>query len=389
MISRFLLITCAMSIFSGAAFADKPDIKGRINVVFDTDVCLDIDDGMALAIVHALQDRHEANLVAVTVSIDERPCAPYLSALNAFYGHPDIPIGTVRNGLSQRSARDKMEEAVGLHTRGDETFADFILKKSGPDGSPVYPRGLADGTRAPEAVSLLREILTDQPDESVVMIQVGNSANFAALLDSRADAVSALSGLELITRKVRFISVMAGGFRDTKSGHTGVNIYEDVSSAKKIFDKWPTPIVVSGMEIGGAIAFPGISIENDFSYVSNHPISEAYRYSCATFLRASYPDWIRKCPHDHHTADLTATLYALRPDRNYFSLSKPGKITVLSSGNVRFDEDPKGTHRYLLVNDEQKIRAQEAMALLVSQPPVGLKNRISHVSTRLSSSSSE
>lgn len=31
-----------------------------VSVVFDTDACLDIDDTMALALAHALEDRHEA-----------------------------------------------------------------------------------------------------------------------------------------------------------------------------------------------------------------------------------------------------------------------------------------------------------------------------------------
>jgi inosine-uridine nucleoside N-ribohydrolase len=219
--------------------------------------------------------------------------------------------------------------------------------------------------------------LSDQADESVVMIQVGNSANFAALLDSPPDTISELNGLDLIKKKVRFLSVMAGAFQDVGSSggrsginvYSGINIYEDVPSAQKIFDKWPTPIVVSGVE-NAAIQFPGISINRDFSYGSNHPIAEAYRHSCVTVIQPSVPK-TGKCPHNHHTADLTATLYALRPDRDYFSLSKPGKITVSSSGNARFSEEKNGDHRFLVASELQKIRAQEAMMMLVSQPPAG------------------
>lgn len=392
--SAFLVMNCAMKMQKSVFFVFvicvlpawlNPDVAASsnrpatapVNVIFDTDACWDNDDGMALAIVHALHDRHEANLVAVTLSIDEQWCAPYVDVINMFYNHPDIPIGAIRSGLGLDAAQEKSRTARSAKKpqHPTYTFADLILKQKNPDGLPIYPRRLMDGSQAPEAVSLLRKVLVAQPDGSVVMIQVGNSATFAALLDSQPDVLSDLSGYDLVMKKVRLLSVMAGTFQDVKESNktvvakgTGFNIYEDVPSAQNIFTKWPTPIVVSGAEIGLGVEFPGISVTHDFSYVSHHPIAESYRYICTEVLQ---PNGLKeKCPHDHHTADLTATLYALRPDRNYFSLSKPGRVTVLPDGNVRFDEAPEGKHYHLNMNEEQKVRAQEAMVMLVSQPPV-------------------
>jgi hypothetical protein len=99
------------------------------------------------------------------------------------------------------------------------------------------------------------------------------------------------------------------------------------------------------------------------SYVKNHPIAETYR-TYAEEQKVS-----KKWPHDHPTFDLTSVLYAARPDRNYFSLSKPGRITVLADGGSRFDESENGSHRYLIQSEEQKARTLEAMAMLASQPP--------------------
>jgi hypothetical protein len=62
-------------------------------------------------------------------------------------------------------------------------------------------------------------------------------------------------------------------------------------------------------------------------------------------------------------------LYAARPDRDYFSLSSRGKITVLEDGSSRFEETPSGRDRYLILREEPKARTLEAMAMLVSQPP--------------------
>jgi inosine-uridine nucleoside N-ribohydrolase len=336
-----------------------------VNVIFDTDMWSDIDDALALAMLHALQDRHEINLVAVTVSTAEKWCAPYVDLLNTFYGHPNIPIGVVHDGLNIESFRNKFPSMTWPVTRYTES-----LSEEKRNGSLLYPHRLINGMKAPEAVSLLRKTLTAQPDGSVVVIQVGYSTNLARLLESSADATSPLSGRDLIQKKVRMLSVMAGGFGDaTMQGKTlpkgsrEFNLLSDVPSAQILFAGWPTPIVASGFEIGLAMLYPALSIERDFSYVKDHPIAETYR---------TYADEQKvphKWPHDHPTFDLTSVLYAARPDRGYFSVSKPGRITVLADGGSRFDESEDGLHRHLILSDDQKARTLEAMVMLVSQPP--------------------
>ena len=47
-----------------------------IPVIFDTDIGNDIDDALALGVIHALQSRGECRLVAVTISKDNALCAP-------------------------------------------------------------------------------------------------------------------------------------------------------------------------------------------------------------------------------------------------------------------------------------------------------------------------
>lgn len=360
---------------AGPAIAQDPSdglLKDNpTNVILDVDGCTDIDDGMALAIVHALQDRHEAKLLAVTVTQKNQECGEYFEALNTFYGQPDLPVGITRTGLSRTESRAKESAGFGIHTIGEEDFVEYVLNKKNPDGTSVFPHRPHGASPIPEAVALLRKTLATSADGSIVMIQVGLSTNLAGLLDSHPDEVSELDGVELVRKKVRLLSVMGGVFGESPPKNNGVNFYQDISSAHKIFDAWPTRIVVSGGEIGGrgTIPFPGISIERDYSYVAHHPIAEAYRHSCSTFLKINYPEWTKKCPHDHHTLDPTAALYALRPDRNYFSLSANGEISVMSDGSARFEPDQNGRHNYLVVSEEQKVRAQEAMMLLVSQPP--------------------
>jgi purine nucleosidase len=341
-------------------------------IIFDTDIWSDIDDMLALAMLHALHDRHEIDLLAVTISTDDPWCASYVDLVNTFYGHPQIPIGIVRDGMNLLKFRKKYPKISWPATR----YTELISQRRTNTGSFLYPHRIVDGTKAPEAVSLLRKTLAAQPDGSVVIIQVGYSTNLARLLDSKADLASPLSGLDLVARKVRLLSVMAGNFRETEiegkkepKGTPEFNLEADVPAAQKVFSSWPTPIVDSGFEVGLAMLYPGESIAHDYSYVANHPIADTYRTYCNE-LKANIPG-IKHCPedHDHATFDLTAVLYAARPDGHYFSLSDPGKITVLDDGGSRFAELPGGQHRYLILDEAQRARTLEAMVMLASQPP--------------------
>ncbi|MDP2997698.1 MAG: nucleoside hydrolase [Bryobacterales bacterium] len=325
--SLLALVVCA-----GLTAAAEP-----VPVIFDTDMGNDIDDALALAVLHALESRGEAKILGVTITKDNRWAAPYVDLVNTFYGRGGIPVGMVRDGKTPKDSR--MIQVPAERTR--------------PDGAPVYPRRIQSSSQASEAVSVLRRLLGGQPDVSVVLVQVGFSTNLARLLDSKPDQASPLTGRDLVAKKARLLSVMAGNFADGKSEF---NVREDVPAARKVFDEWPTPIVASGFEIGQALRFPARSIENDFAYVKDHPVAEGYR---------NY----MKMPYDRETWDLTSALYAVRPDRDYFSLSPPGKISALEKGGTKFEPGPGGRHRYLILKDTQKARTLEALVLLASQPP--------------------
>jgi inosine-uridine nucleoside N-ribohydrolase len=316
-----VLVTIVLSVlllFASIATADP------VHVIFDTDMGNDVDDALALAMLHALESRGEAKLLAVTITKDNQWAAPFVDLVNTFYGRGDIPIGTVRNGKTPES--NPMIQGPSERKRADGSF--------------VYPHRITDGRQAPDAVALLRRVLTAQPDASVVIVQVGFSTNLARLLDSPQDELSSLTGRELVTKKVRLLSVMAGNFALPKPEF---NIERDVPAATKLFNEWPTPIVASGFEIGEAMLFPATSIEHDFAYVPNHPVAEAYRL-------------LMQMPYDRPTWDLTAVLYAVRPDRGYFSLSPPGKIAVSPNGQTRFSATANGKHQHLLLSSDQKSR---------------------------------
>lgn len=229
-----------------------------VRLIFDTDICGDVDDVLALGMIHAMESRGACKLVCVTVSAEHEQAAPFVDAVNTFYGRPDVPVGAVRDGVKP----------------GDSKYLHLARQR---DGNRLrYPHNLATARDAPEAWELLRKTLAEQPDGSAVIAQVGFSTNLARLLQSASDEYSRESGVELVRRKVKLLSVMAGSFQ-TIEGHKRFleyNVVQDIDSARVLAEKWPTPVVYSGFEIGISLPFPAASIERDFGYVEHHPLVE-------------------------------------------------------------------------------------------------------------------
>jgi inosine-uridine nucleoside N-ribohydrolase len=300
-----------------------------VPVIFDTDMGNDVDDALALAMLHALESRGECRLIGVTVTKDN-PWAPvYVDLVNTFYGRGQIPVGMVKGGVTPESSR----------------MIQVPAERRRADGTLVYPRRLASGAEAVEAVTLLRRLLAAEKDGSVVIVQVGFSTNLSRLLDTPAD-------VELIKRKVKLLSVMAGNFAQPKAEF---NVQKDTASARKLFDQWPGEIVASGFEIGEAMKFPAARIEKDFAWAADHPVVDAYR---------AY----MKMPYDRQTWDLTAVLYGVRATGAYFDLSAPGRISADDMGRTSFRADAAGKHRYLVLTEAQRPRTLECMVGLASQP---------------------
>src|SRR6202522_2935719 len=67
-------------------------------VIFDTDMGNDVDDALALAMLHAFASRGELQLLAVTVSKDNPWAAEYVRLVDKYYGRGAIPVGIVHDG---------------------------------------------------------------------------------------------------------------------------------------------------------------------------------------------------------------------------------------------------------------------------------------------------
>lgn len=311
--------------------------KQPASIIYDTDIGDDVDDAMALALIHSLVSRGDAELLAVTISKPNFYAAAYCDLVNTFYGRGDIPIGLARSGQLKGSGPylEKLATAVDL-------------------GKLRYPRDVYKEENVPEATSLLRQVLSKKENNSVIIVQVGYASNMARLLESHPDEFSPLSGKELVKQKVKFLSVMSGYFGTEKTGFAEHNVRIDIDAARKIVNEWPSPIVFSGWEVGRSILYPADSIQNNFSYVEHHPIREAYEL------------W-SQMPYDRPTYDLTSVLYAVFPESSLFELSEPGLVSFENNGVTRFTPVHDGLHKYLFVNEEQRRRILNIFLELVPQ----------------------
>src|SRR6218665_2573717 len=78
------------------AFTGSLRGEEKAGIIFDTDITGDVDDVLALAMIHALEDRGHCELLAVTISKVNPLTGRFVDAVNTFYGRPNIPIGITR-----------------------------------------------------------------------------------------------------------------------------------------------------------------------------------------------------------------------------------------------------------------------------------------------------
>ena len=340
---RSALILIQLTILYSCNSLETHDASDRIRVIFDTDIGADIDDALALAMLYNYMDMGRIDMIAVMSCKDNPYSARYIDIMNNWYGYPELPIGIVIDGV-KHDLSEYAQHVVNMKIEGE----------------PLFARSLQDGQELPVAVSLYRKLLSESPDSSVVIIAVGQSTNLARLVDSEPDEYSPMTGLELVSRKVDYLSMMAGNFRESRPE---TNVFNDSASAARVFEDWPTEIWFSPFDVGWACPYPGESIQNDFSNVEFHPLVEAY---------ISY----QPMPYDRPTWDLTSVLFVAERDSAYFTISPPGKVSLGYELNLKhhvvtqFTPDPQGKHRYFSVDDEQSERIRKRLIEMVSMDQI-------------------
>jgi Inosine-uridine preferring nucleoside hydrolase len=320
--------------------------KPPVGIVFDTDLSR-IDDALAMALLFGLDGKRDVRVVSVSVSRSNLKAAIYCDVVGRFYA------GAVSGAFGFNGRTLPVGLASGGRLTADEPLFAAPLARKTAEGQPAYASDIhrLEDTAEPEAV--IRNALTAQNDQNVIVVLAGPATNLVRLLDVGG-------AKDWISRKVRFLAVAGGNFGE---GPEELNVKSDIAAAKRLFAEWPTPIVAAGREIGDKLLFPGSSIEKDFAWSPAHPVVDAYRAYQAM-------------PYDAPTGAMGAVLYASRPQENYFKLSEPGAISVQDDGRTRFTLSANGKHRYLILDPAQAEHIVKTYTEIASAKPVPKPQRV-------------
>jgi inosine-uridine nucleoside N-ribohydrolase len=310
-------------------------------LIVDTDIFTNTDDVGALASAFALQLRGEAKVIAVAMNTrTSRPAVATnswkcVAAIDNFYGFPDIPIGS--------------------------HFPDNGTTVNTPDFVGPCAQLAPASTPAPDtAVNVYRRALASQADGSVVVACIGYEGNLADLLRSSPDAISPLSGRDLVAQKVRTLVVMGGGYPSRMQEN---NLAGDPASAQFVSANWPTKIVWSGYEVGDAV-------HTGNTITSTHPADSPVRVAYEAFVGPN--NWIP-------SYDLTAVYLAVRPTDPLLSEVGPGTNAIDSHGGNVFTMGT-GSQYYLTLSNATALDGS-IETLLDTLPPGQIKGTVVDAST--------
>ena len=301
-------------------------------ILLDTDIGCDCDDAGAMAVLHALADMGETEILAVTHTTSTPGGPACVDRINRYYGRPGIPIGA-------------LEEDTFLADKRYDVYGSKVAER--------FPGRYRDRREAMPAVPLMRRILSRQSSRKVTLVAIGQLRNIARLLQSQADAFSEKSGIELVGAAVEQLVVMGGCFSSEDvfpPNFAEYNILCDVPSAQLVMRLCPCPVVFCGYEIGFHIRC-GLPLLRQGG--EDNPVRYCY------LVHSDKP---------REAWDPATVLYAVRGLRDYWRASPAGIIEVTDDGVTVFRESPGGLHRYLITTMPAADIQRELDELIVRPP---------------------
>jgi len=299
-----------------------------VKILFDTDMTTDCDDAGAMAVLHTLADRGECEILATVTSVTDPNALATVDAINRYRGRPDLPLGWVKGGGVQMPSK----------------FTGRIARE--------FPHRPVSDADFPDAVDIYREILTQQPDRSVVLVTVGYLTNVSRFLQSPG-------GTELARAKVAKWICMGGNFigdppmDDLALGN--VNFQRDAASAHHAIHHWPGEIVFAGREVCSVPS--GLAIG---AALTNTPEDNP--------VRRAYEHYFGGTARDRHVADLATVLYAVRGLTDCWDLSDPGRMDLREDMTFVWIPDPAGRQRHLLKKSGNDRQVEHVLETLLVAP---------------------
>lgn len=246
-------------------FAQLQEPSPPVNLIIDSDIAIDADDVGDQAMMWGLANKGEVNVLALIASSANDYSAPAMHAIATYYGHPNVPIGAHKGSTPN------------INNSSTSSFTRQITNQFGTPGDTRF--------NYPDAVTVYRQALANAPDGSVYIVANGYYQPLQQLLQSPADAISPLTGIQLVTQKVRRLVSSAGWF---PSGSES-NFVNDTDAASYVFANWPGEIV----SVGADTCFDVITGPSTSSDPTQDPIKNAYNLfqSAQGLSSATTPAW--------------------------------------------------------------------------------------------------
>ncbi len=335
---------CGNMVLTSCSNKDVPvphdkEYTGLPLVIFDTDIGSSTDDLFALEMLYRYDEQQLCRLLGVVVDREGVANADFADVMNTYFGHPDVPIGLVQDGIKDPKVWIDYAKVAYM------TEADGI--------TPMFPRTIDQHDNIPDGYQLYRRLLSQQPDHSVSIVTTGFVTSLAQLLQSEADEYSDLNGVELVRQKVKCIYLQGGVFGDAEE--SDYNFAQGITFAQAFFDLWPKDVdmVFSPMEVGQAVEYTPEQVIADVSWTDRHPIKQVYM----------------TCDSDtgQRMWDPMCVIQAVEGD-SLFTLSERGTISITPEAYTIFTPSAAGNVRYQKSGDAQwaakmleKIRTMNKM----------------------------
>src|SRR5690606_24265346 len=96
----FWCVACSTQSTDQVGFSDGDSPK----IIFDTDMGPDYDDLGAIAVLHALADSGECEILATVASDGHPSIAPTIEVFNRYFGRDSLPVGAAVQGAPDFTA---------------------------------------------------------------------------------------------------------------------------------------------------------------------------------------------------------------------------------------------------------------------------------------------
>lgn len=287
-----------------------------IPVIIDGDWGSSTDDLFALDVLEKAADEGRVEILAVMADREGVYNYGVMDLLNSWYGRPDTPMGIVSDAVKNPPVFIDYSKVLWDY----RTAEGDSLKRS---------HTLEELEKLPDAVTVYREQLSKAEDNSVVIILLGLATNISHLLTSGPDAVSPLTGQELVNQKVKALYVMGGEFY-SGNPEPDYNLKQDKANARILLDMWERPIIFSPQEVGQWVDYPGDLVLDDLKEQPLNPIRAVYE-KC--FTNTGQRMW-----------DACVSLQLTDPE--LFELSEQGFAHLDDEMVVTFEPNPNGRDWY-------------------------------------------